>query len=292
MKSFYIAIFLFLQVPLFGQNPALDRLEMLYDQGNYKIVYRKSDRLLDKPDFDFSLIPGYYRAIATLQLAQDAHWRKKKKLELSQAFAALYKLRQTEKGQMLIRAHIYEISYLKKDLDAWLSNETSLTPLENTAWKEFILQFFSDLKLIESDQSNPDFHFPNRPELKERLLIIESAKKQLGVPYVTGGIDPSGFDCSGFTRFVLAQNNIEIPRRAKDQFASAKKIDPTAVQAGDLVFFSNGGEVNHVGIIISDQGDPKMMIHASSSKGISITEIANSTYWSPRIVGYGSFLGH
>jgi cell wall-associated NlpC family hydrolase len=125
---------------------------------------------------------------------------------------------------------------------------------------------------------------------KERNELIDIAKKQLGVPYLSAGIDPSGFDCSGFTSFVLQQYGENIPRRAADQFEACVKLSEDEAQIGDMVFFSNGGEVNHVGILINEKGQAKTMIHASSSKGISIVEIETSAYWKPRIVGYGTFI--
>jgi hypothetical protein len=49
-------------------------------------------------------------------------------------------------------------------------------------------------------------------------------------------------------------------------------------EPGDLVFFDNGSGISHVGIIVSDKGKPLVMIHASSSKGIIITDIEKSDF--------------
>lgn len=57
-----------------------------------------------------------------------------------------------------------------------------------------------------------------------------------------------------------------------------------------ILFFSNGGEVNHVGILVNKPGAEKAMIHASSSKGIQLISIEQSSYWKSRVVGYGSFI--
>ena len=51
-----------------------DKLEMRYDQGHYKNVYRKARRLLDKPAYDFSYLPRYYLALSNLQFAQNGWW--------------------------------------------------------------------------------------------------------------------------------------------------------------------------------------------------------------------------
>jgi len=117
--------------------------------------------------------------------------------------------------------------------------------------------------------------------------LIQEAKKYIGVPYKEAGMDPSGFDCSGFTCYIFEANGVELPRRAADQFNYCKQIGSSEARAGDLVFFTNGNQVNHVGILISEKGAPKQMIHASSSIGISIVEIDSSAYWKPKIIGYG-----
>ncbi len=117
--------------------------------------------------------------------------------------------------------------------------------------------------------------------------LLNEAQKHLGVPYKEAGLDPTGFDCSGFTCYVFEQNGVSLPRRAAEQYTYCQKIDPEEAHAGDLVFFSNGTQINHVGILISEKGALKQMIHSSSSLGISIVELETSAYWKPKVVGYG-----
>ena len=60
-----------------AQNPKFDRLEMLFAQKHYKRVHRKANRLLDKPEYDFSMLPTYYKAMSLFQLAQNHYWNNK-----------------------------------------------------------------------------------------------------------------------------------------------------------------------------------------------------------------------
>lgn len=117
--------------------------------------------------------------------------------------------------------------------------------------------------------------------------LLYEAQKHIGVPYKEAGTDPTGFDCSGFTCYVFEANGVSLPRRASDQYTYCQKIAPEEAHAGDLVFFSNGEQVNHVGILISEKGALKQMIHSSSSLGISIVDLETSAYWKPKVVGYG-----
>ena len=105
--------------------------------------------------------------------------------------------------------------------------------------------------------------------------IINTAKSFLGTPYQWGGTSPSGFDCSGFTQYVLAQNGKSIPRTSQEQFASGQAVDKSQLQAGDLVFYdwSGGTEATHVGIY---EGNGKM-IHAPHS-GDVVKEVDFNSY--------------
>ncbi len=111
--------------------------------------------------------------------------------------------------------------------------------------------------------------------------IIATAKKYIGVPYVWGGSTPSGFDCSGFVQYVFSAHGIQLPRVSKEQYKVGTKVSKANLKAGDLVFFdTEGNGVSHLGIYIGND----QFIHASSSKGVTITSLSN-TYWSPRYYG-------
>ena len=60
-----------------AQVPQFDKLEMFFSQRHYKKVYRKSGRLLDKPEYDYSMLPSYYRSLSTIQLAQNSFWNER-----------------------------------------------------------------------------------------------------------------------------------------------------------------------------------------------------------------------
>lgn len=83
-----------------------------------------------------------------------------------------------------------------------------------------------------------------RPGLTERVLSL------LGVPYHWGGRTPAGFDCSGFTQQVLAEQGVPLPRDAAHQARACRRLQAgESPRIGDLVFFGpRGGPIGHVGI--------------------------------------------
>ncbi|MFZ5986279.1 MAG: SH3 domain-containing protein [Bacillota bacterium] len=113
-----------------------------------------------------------------------------------------------------------------------------------------------------------------------RRQVVAYAKKFLGVRYVYGGSSPSGFDCSGYVKYVFDHFGVKLERVAASQAKQGKWVSKANLVPGDLVFFdTNGGHnhINHVGIYI---GDGKF-IHASSgrsNKRVVISDITSGFY--------------
>lgn len=84
----------------------------------------------------------------------------------------------------------------------------------------------------------------------ERPGLLERVTSLLGVPYHWGGRTPAGFDCSGFTQQVLAEQGIRLPRDAVRQMRACRRLrESEEPSPGDLVFFGAPGRpIGHVGI--------------------------------------------
>jgi cell wall-associated NlpC family hydrolase len=96
--------------------------------------------------------------------------------------------------------------------------------------------------------------------------VLETADKYVGVPYVWGGNTPSGFDCSGFTKYVFARHGVTLPRTSREQAraGSAVSLDIADFLPGDLLLFAEPDEaISHVAIYVGDG----QIIHASSAMG-------------------------
>ena len=94
---------------------------------------------------------------------------------------------------------------------------------------------------------------------------ITLARGHVGLPYLWGGLSPSGLDCSGLVHFVHRRLGRILPRDAHDQQAATTPIDPADARPGDLYFFArDGAPAHHVGIVT----DAYRMIHASESRAV------------------------
>lgn len=121
---------------------------------------------------------------------------------------------------------------------------------------------------------------PELPKITSEA-ILNTAKKQIGVRYVWGGTSRSGFDCSGFVRYVFAKHDFKLPRTSYEQWRVGDIVYRSELNPGDLVFFkTRNSRVSHVGIYKGNN----MFIHASSGGGkIRVNEIEG--YYANRYAG-------
>jgi N-acetylmuramoyl-L-alanine amidase len=90
--------------------------------------------------------------------------------------------------------------------------------------------------------------------------VLEIAKRYLGLAYRYGGNSPStGFDCSGFVKYVYGQMGVTLNRVAADQMKNGIAVDFSQIQVGDIIgFYNSSGYISHVGIYAGNG----MMIHS------------------------------
>ena len=116
--------------------------------------------------------------------------------------------------------------------------------------------------------------------------IVAYAKQYLGVKYVYAGASSKGFDCSGYTMYVMKHFGYNLPHTATGQMGYGTSVAKSALQPGDLVFFcdpsrSGGKAASHLGIYIGSN----QFIHASSGGGKVQIDSLSKAYYAKYYVG-------
>ena len=116
--------------------------------------------------------------------------------------------------------------------------------------------------------------------------IVAYAKQYLGVKYVYAGASSKGFDCSGYTMYVMKHFGYNLPHTATGQMGYGTSVAKSALQPGDLVFFcdpsrSGGKAASHVGSYIGSN----QFIHASSGGGKVQIDSLSKAYYAKYYVG-------
>jgi murein DD-endopeptidase / murein LD-carboxypeptidase len=137
-------------------------------------------------------------------------------------------------------------------------------------------------------QKKYSVYLKTQPESVTNIKLYQFIDRWLNTPYLWGGIDRRGIDCSAFMqRLYTDVYNIYVPRTSVEQFF-AEWIDrfasSTALAEGDLVFFKTmkGKAISHVGFYLGH----RMFVNSSSSKGVSIANL-DDPYWKTKYVAAG-----
>ncbi len=127
---------------------------------------------------------------------------------------------------------------------------------------------------ISAPRSMPSFDELNLPGNQRRL--IQKAFSYLGVPYLWGGTQPTGLDCSGFVQRCYRSLDIELPRTAHEQINVGTPVPQDQLQPTDRVYFANSnGYISHTGIYLGNG----YFIHSSSSnKGVAVSRLTEGMY--------------
>lgn len=135
-------------------------------------------------------------------------------------------------------------------------------------------------KATKSTKTKSQSNANPAPSSKGQAIVNEAAK-YIGVRYVYGGTSPSGFDCSGLVQYVCRKVGISVNRTSRAQYSNGVAVSKSNLKPGDLVFFSKGKGISHVGIYAGNG----QVIHAPSP-GKSVCYIPLS-----KICSYSTYVG-
>jgi lipoprotein Spr len=118
--------------------------------------------------------------------------------------------------------------------------------------------------------------------------LITFAQSLLGTRYCFGSKNPErGFDCSGFVNYVFNHFGINIPRSSGDFVSVSGKVDLKDAQFGDLILFTGthgSRRAGHIGIVVSQPGEPVKFIHSTSGAANGVTETDMNDYYMGRFI--------
>jgi cell wall-associated NlpC family hydrolase len=130
---------------------------------------------------------------------------------------------------------------------------------------------------------------PAKESTKEASLrrdIASYAQKYKGTRYRDAGKTPStGFDCSGFTSYVMRQFSIQLSPSSREQATQGRSKPLKDARPGDLVFFRRSASqpIFHVAMVVSNDNNGLRVIHSTTSRGVVVDDLLQSPYWKPKI---------
>jgi lipoprotein Spr len=117
--------------------------------------------------------------------------------------------------------------------------------------------------------------------------LVNYAYTFIGDRYKRGGTSTKGFDCSGYTLTVFKQYGIKLPHTSAGQGLVGVTVTRQNIKKGDLILFKGrsrkSSRIGHVGIVISEKGEPIRFIHSSTSEGVRIDRL-DYVYYKKRYV--------
>lgn len=159
---------------------------------------------------------------------------------------------------------------VKKDLIAAAKSTSSDVNVESAGALQFKYSLLLDVEV----------------ELLKNLNLLRLIEDWYGTRYRYGGSAKSGIDCSALMQvFFASLYGISLPRTAKMQYDASRPISRTELKEGDLLFFNTTGGVSHVGMYLTNN----KFVHASSSNGVTISDMFDS-YYASRLIGVGRIL--
>lgn len=288
MRIAIICIMLLGSVMSFGQGKYVKKSQKLYERHKYEKCIEKSKKFLKKEKRSAEI--QQYITLSYLAIYEQADPKRKssnlKKALLSWIKQCRYNTNSTDysKTEEELRLAIWEdmkLDETKQRLLSYYHHQLAEVFLDTTDYYRSLYSM-AQISPIQKD-IGPVFDSIIITNKKRRQLI-EEANELIGVNYKYGGIDTTGFDCSGFTQYVYKSIGIELPHNANLQSKMGAEVSLEEAQAGDLIFFGNK-KAYHAGMIYQNNNGEIELIHCAS-RGVRYQNQndLNTIYWLEKVL--------
>jgi len=115
----------------------------------------------------------------------------------------------------------------------------------------------------------------NRNSQSSATLAASIAQRQVGIPYLYGGADTTGFDCSGLVYYSYSHAGTSVARTTAGLWRTLQPVPANKLQTGDVLFFNIDGKMSHVGLYL---GKGRFVHAPSTGKDVVITELDSDYY--------------
>lgn len=141
--------------------------------------------------------------------------------------------------------------------------------------------------------AKPPADTTNMKERQFRQEVVRYALQWLGTSYKYAGTEPrTGFDCSGFTSYVLKQFKVPLSPASAAQSKEGSPVGLNAVQPGDiLVFGKNPQNIQHVALVVERNSSGIVVVHSTTSRGVIRENVTESAYWRPLLLSARDVIG-
>lgn len=259
-------------------------------KGKYEKCQQKAVKLNKK--YSKSFIPEFYISKVNLYNSSNSkltdgkrYLNLKRAVKYSNKLPPSYVVWKTT-VQDSLKAYIYfKHDSLKKSLKCEKALNLYLKTYEDTI---SLYAFYFPANTKTQGKESVDF---NKKSDSLRWELIKFAEMQEGIKYTYAGEKPeTGFDCSGFTKYIYAHIGIELPHNAQKQSEMEEEnISLSKARVGDLIFFGSQGRQKHItqhaGIIYEVINNDIRVVHCVSG-GVSVDGKDSSWeyYWKDRVL--------
>lgn len=280
-------LFVFLFLSGFTQSKKAAKLHHLYASANTQKAEKLSSKMLAKDAYDPDAL--YIRGLLLLQDAKNENSPSQVKRRITKAIETQHKIPEKNKYKQALRDSIHDfIIVILADQKLKDSYRKKYQVILAKEFSDTLTGFYTNLNLTNQSTSNTEPLWP-LDSLRNALLLF--AQNLQGINYKWAGESPkTGFDCSGFTKYVFQSVGIELPHNAQKQselFAVQKPLEEAI--PGDLIFFGSKNNrsfrTQHAAIVFSKSEDSIEVIHCVSN-GVNIDGENSSwdQYWSEKVL--------